>query len=103
MVGYRLSICLIPFHAPAFLPRQQEERPVEHPEILKREIKTLVFDQYGTVVDMQGGLTEAAAPFLKAQGWQHQPQRFVPWWRPTPFAPSLTDDLCDRRHTPNPT
>src|SRR3546814_15819754 len=76
MVGYRLSICLIPFHAPAFLPRQQEERPVEHPEILKREIKTLVFDQYGTVVDMQGGLTEAAAPFLKAKGWHDEPHRF---------------------------
>ena len=24
-----------------------------------------MFDQYGTVVDMQGGLTEIATPFLK--------------------------------------
>ena len=29
-----------------------------------------MFDQYGTVVDMQTGLTEAAAPFLAAKGWQ---------------------------------
>ena len=42
---------------------------MERPEILKREIKALVFDQYGTVVDMQSGLAEAAAPFLKAKGW----------------------------------
>ena len=39
------------------------------PAILKREIKILVFDQYGTVVDMQKGLTEIATPFLKDKGW----------------------------------
>ena len=27
-------------------------------EILKREIEILTFDQYGTIVDMQTGLTE---------------------------------------------
>ena len=31
---------------------------------LRREIKVLIFDQYGTVVDMQKGLTEVVAPFL---------------------------------------
>ena len=36
---------------------------------LKREIKALAFDQYGTVVDMQKGLTDAVAPFLKQKGW----------------------------------
>ena len=34
-------------------------------EIASR-IKVVMFDQYGTVVDMQQGLTEIAAPFLKA-------------------------------------
>ena len=29
---------------------------MERPEILKREIKALAFDQYGTIVDMQKGL-----------------------------------------------
>ena len=29
------------------------------PDILKRDITTLAFDQYGTIVDIQGGLTEA--------------------------------------------
>ena len=28
---------------------------MERPEILKREIKALAFDQYGTIVDMQKG------------------------------------------------
>ena len=42
------------------------------PEILKRETKALVFDQYGTIVDMQSGLTEIAAPFLKRKGWKEQ-------------------------------
>ena len=38
-------------------------------EILRREIKALAFDQYGTIVDMQKGLTEAVTPFLKAKGF----------------------------------
>ena len=38
-------------------------------DVLKREIKALAFDQYGTIVDMQKGLVEAATPFLKAKGW----------------------------------
>ena len=29
------------------------------PEVLRREIKALAFDQYGTIVDMQKGLTDA--------------------------------------------
>ncbi len=31
---------------------------MESVEILAREIKVLVFDQYGTIMDMQKGLTE---------------------------------------------
>ena len=69
-------------------------------EILKREIKALVFDQYGTIVDMQKGLAEAAAPFLKRKGWDGEPHRFVTWWRRTHFENSMIDALCDRGHTP---
>jgi len=69
-------------------------------EILKREVQALVFDQYGTVVDMQGGLTEAAAPFLKAKGWSGEPHRFVTWWRRTHYENSMIDALADRGHTP---
>ena len=36
------------------------------PALLRREIRALVFDQYGTVVDMQGGLSQAVTPFLSA-------------------------------------
>jgi 2-haloacid dehalogenase len=73
---------------------------MERPEILKREIKVLVFDQYGTVVDMQKGLTEAVTPFLKKKGWTGEPSSFVTWWRRTHFENSMIDALCDRGHTP---
>jgi hypothetical protein len=35
-------------------------------DALRAETKALVFDQYGTVVDMQGGLTAAITGFLTA-------------------------------------
>ena len=54
-------------------------------DALKRTIKVCMFDQYGTVVDMQGGLTAIAAPFLKSKGWTGDPNSFVTWWRRTHF------------------
>jgi 2-haloacid dehalogenase len=69
-------------------------------EILRRESKALVFDQYGTIVDMQKGLTEAVTPFLKDKGWQGAPGSFVTWWRRTHFENSMIDALLDRGHTP---
>ncbi len=66
---------------------------------LRREVTTLVFDQYGTVVDMQGGLTEMVTPFLAAKGWRGDPHRFVTWWRRTHFEDSMIDALCDSNHT----
>ena len=38
-------------------------------ERLTNETRVLVFDQYGTIVDMQRGLTEAVTPFLRDKGW----------------------------------
>jgi 2-haloacid dehalogenase len=64
------------------------------------EIKVCMFDQYGTVVDMQSGLVEAAAPFLRAKGWQGNPHSFVTWWRRTHFENSMIDALLHREHTP---
>ena len=69
-------------------------------EILTREIKALAFDQYGTIVDMQKGLTEAVTPFLKEKGWDGSPNSFVTWWRRTHFENSMIDALLDRGHTP---
>jgi 2-haloacid dehalogenase len=69
-------------------------------ETLRREIKVLVFDQYGTIVDMQKGLTDAVTPFLKQKGWDGKPNSFVTWWRRTHFENSMIDALCDRGHTP---
>jgi 2-haloacid dehalogenase len=66
----------------------------------KREIKALVFDQYGTIVDMQKGLTGIAAPFLQRKGWDGEAHRFVTWWRRTHFENSMIDALCDGGHTP---
>jgi 2-haloacid dehalogenase len=69
-------------------------------DVLRREIKVLAFDQYGTIVDMQKGLTEAVTPFLKHKGWDGKPNNFVTWWRRTHFENSMIDALCDRGHTP---
>lgn len=73
---------------------------MEHSEILRREIKALVFDQYGTIVDMQKGLTEAVTPFLEKKGWEGKAHNFVTWWRRAHFESSMIDALCDRGHTP---
>ncbi len=69
-------------------------------DALKREVAVLMFDQYGTIVDMQKGLTDAVTPFLKAKGWAGKPESFVTWWRRTHFENSMIDALCDRGHTP---
>lgn len=69
-------------------------------EQLKEKIKVVMFDQYGTVVDMQAGLTEIAAPFLKRKGWQGNPGSFVTWWRRTHFENSMIDALLHKAHTP---
>lgn len=69
-------------------------------DILRRETKALVFDQYGTIVDMQGGLVEAVRPFLAAKGWTGDAGQFVTWWRRTHYEDSMVDALLDRGHTP---
>jgi 2-haloacid dehalogenase len=66
----------------------------------QRAIKVCMFDQYGTVVDMQGGLVAAATPFLKRKGWAGDPNSFVTWWRRTHFENSMIDALLHREHTP---
>jgi 2-haloacid dehalogenase len=73
---------------------------MENLEVLRREIKALAFDQYGTIVDMQTGLTEVVTPFLKRKRWDGKPTSFVTWWRRTHFENSMIDALCDRGHTP---
>jgi len=69
-------------------------------EALKRTVTVCMFDQYGTVVDMQGGLVAAATPFLREKGWPGQPDAFVTWWRRTHFENSMIDSLLGRDHTP---
>src|SRR5499427_610353 len=69
-------------------------------EALKSQIKVCMFDQYGTVVDMQKGLTEAVTPFLKRKGWSGKPDSLVTWWRRTHFENSMIDALLHREHTP---
>jgi 2-haloacid dehalogenase len=69
-------------------------------EAIKQSVKVCMFDQYGTVVDMQGGLTAAVAPYLKAKGWTGKPDAFVTWWRRTHFENSMIDALLHREHTP---
>lgn len=63
-------------------------------------VRALMFDFYGTVVDMQMGLTEAIAPYLKDKGYDGLPGRVVTWWRRTHFENSMIDALLHREHTP---
>jgi 2-haloacid dehalogenase len=69
-------------------------------QTLKSKIKVCMFDQYGTVVDMQKGLTEAVTPYLKGKGWSGRPDAFVTWWRRTHFENSMIDALLHKEHTP---
>ena len=64
------------------------------------EVHTLMFDLYGTVVDMQSGLTEAVTPYLDRKGWSGRPDALVTWWRRTHFEDSMIDALLHREHTP---
>ncbi len=64
-------------------------------------ISTVMFDFYGTVVDMQGGLTAAMEPYLAEKGYTANPaSRLVTWWRRTHFEYSMIDALLHRDHTP---
>jgi len=63
-------------------------------------VSTLMFDFYGTIVDMQSGLAEALGPYLLAKGSSLEPGRVVTWWRRTHFEASMIDALLDRDHTP---
>lgn len=63
-------------------------------------VTTVMFDFYGTVVDMQRGLTEAITPYLQAKGSMLDPSRVVTWWRRTHFEASMIDALLHREHTP---
>src|SRR6478735_11109513 len=69
-------------------------------EQMKSVVKVCMFDQYGTVVDMQTGLVEAATPYLRAKGWQGNANSFVTWWRRTHYESSMIDALLHREHTP---
>jgi 2-haloacid dehalogenase len=66
---------------------------------LKTDIKVCMFDQYGTVVDMQKGLTEVATPYLQGKGCTGRPDAFVTWWRRTHFENSMIDALLHTTHT----
>lgn len=65
------------------------------------DVKAVMFDFYGTVVDMQGSLIRAVTPFLEKKGYTEQPaRRLVTWWRRTHFENSMIDGLLHRDHTP---
>jgi 2-haloacid dehalogenase len=66
---------------------------------LRDKIKVCMFDQYGTVVDMQTGLTEVATPYLKSKGWEGNASTFVTWWRRAHFENSMIDALLHKEHT----
>ena len=63
-------------------------------------VTILSFDLYGTIVDMQSGLVEVIAPFLKARGFTGNPNSVVTWWRRTHYQDSMIDALIGGNHTP---
>lgn len=66
-----------------------------------RGVRALMCDFYGTIVDMQGGLTEAVTPYLEGKSYTaNPPSRLVTWWRRTHFEHSMIDALLHRDHTP---
>jgi phosphoglycolate phosphatase-like HAD superfamily hydrolase len=69
-------------------------------EALKAKIKVCMFDQYGTVVDVQNGLTEVVTPYLREKEWSGRSDEFVTWWRRTHFENSMIDALLHKEHTP---
>ena len=69
-------------------------------ETIRRDVGICMFDLYGTVVDIQGGLTRAVTPYLEAKGWAGDPSRLVTWWRRTHFENSMIDALLHRAHLP---
>ncbi|MBA3479304.1 MAG: haloacid dehalogenase type II [Lautropia sp.] len=68
-------------------------------DTIRRDTRVVMFDQYGTVVDMQAGLTAHVTPYLKAKGWSGDPGSFVTWWRRTHFENSMIDALLHTTHT----
>ena len=69
-------------------------------ETLKQDVRVCMFDLYGTVVDMQDGLTRAVTPWLESKGWDGDAGRLVTWWRRTHFENSMIDALLGRAHIP---
>ena len=67
---------------------------------MRDAVAALMFDFYGTIVDMQQGLTDTIAPYLKGKGYDGQPGRVVTWWRRTHFENSMIDALLHKEHTP---
>lgn len=66
-----------------------------------QDVKAVMFDFYGTVVDMQGSLTKAIIPYLESKGYTaNPPERLVTWWRRTHFENSMIDALLHKDHTP---
>src|SRR5215831_19613612 len=74
--------------------------PMTPMDTIRRDVTICMFDLYGTVVDMQGGLTAAITPWLAASGWKGEPSRLVTWWRRTHFENSMIDALLEREHIP---
>jgi 2-haloacid dehalogenase len=67
---------------------------------LKKTLRVVMFDQYGTVVDIQGELVKAIEPFLAKKGYKGSANSLVTWWRRTHFENSMIDALLHQSHTP---
>jgi 2-haloacid dehalogenase len=82
-------------------PSASKSKEKRHYPVTYNDVSTVMFDFYGTVVDMQSGLTRVMRGFLDGKGYTvNPPDRVVTWWRRTHFENSMIDALLHRQHTP---
>ena len=63
------------------------------------EVHVLMFDCYGTLLDIRSGLIDAVTPYLLDKGWIGSPDALVTWWRRAHFENSMIDALLHRDHS----
>lgn len=76
-----------------------EESNVTSLDEIRAECHTLMFDLYGTLLDMQGGLTRALAAYLGGKRRSESAASILSDWRRLHFEQSMIDALLHREHT----
>jgi 2-haloacid dehalogenase len=68
-------------------------------DAIRAECHTIMFDLYGTLLDMHGGLTRALNAYFEGKGRRANAAALVSAWRRLQFEHSMIDALLHREHT----